>query len=134
MSEIAFVFKIEENMAGFCTRVGDCPNVELSTKGGNLFWEKGYLSPRKIQVSTSFNLQDITVSTARPFCGKKGKMYSPKETVERARSRLGEENYSLLSNNCEHFAIWCKTGVSRSYQVRRAAELLGSGRREVRYP
>lgn len=44
-------------------------------------------------------------------------LYSPEETVARARSRLGETNYNLLTNNCEHFAIWCKTGVSESMQI-----------------
>jgi hypothetical protein len=32
-------------------------------------------------------------------------------------SRLGEQNYNLLFNNCEHFAHWCKTGRHRSEQV-----------------
>lgn len=44
-------------------------------------------------------------------------VFSPEETVRRAESRLGEVEYNLLSNNCEHFAIWCKTGLSISYQV-----------------
>lgn len=44
-------------------------------------------------------------------------LYSPEETLARARSRLGEDKYSLALNNCEHFAIWCKTGLSRSFQV-----------------
>ena len=44
-------------------------------------------------------------------------LYSHKETVERALSRLGETDYSLFSNNCEHFAIWCRTGLSMSKQV-----------------
>ena len=44
-------------------------------------------------------------------------LYSPEETIERAKSRLGEEKYMLPFNNCEHFAIWCKTGVHESYQV-----------------
>ena len=47
------------------------------------------------------------------------KLYSPEETVERAKSRLGEDKYNLALNNCEHFAIWCKTGISESYQVKR---------------
>lgn len=42
---------------------------------------------------------------------------SPEETVQRAESRLGERKYNLATNNCEHFAIWCKTGVSESSQV-----------------
>lgn len=38
-------------------------------------------------------------------------------TVRRAMGRLGEQNYNLLFNNCEHFAYWCKTGRHRSNQV-----------------
>lgn len=44
-------------------------------------------------------------------------LYSPSETIARAKSRLGEDEYSLITNNCEHFAIWCKTGVHESHQV-----------------
>jgi len=43
--------------------------------------------------------------------------YSPEEIVRRARSRLGESDYRLLTNNCEHFCNWCVSGVSRSAQV-----------------
>jgi len=39
------------------------------------------------------------------------------ETVRRARSRLGENSYRLLTNNCEHFCAWCVFGESRSEQV-----------------
>jgi hypothetical protein len=41
----------------------------------------------------------------------------PAETVRRARSRLGEKNYRLLTNNCEHFCEWALHGVARSFQV-----------------
>ena len=44
-------------------------------------------------------------------------LYTPEETVARAKSRLGEKSYNFFTNNCEHFAIWCKTGVSESLQV-----------------
>jgi len=39
------------------------------------------------------------------------------EAVRRARSRLGENRYRLLTNNCEHFCAWCLFGESRSEQV-----------------
>lgn len=29
--------------------------------------------------------------------------YLPEEIVRRARSRIGENDYRLLTNNCEHF-------------------------------
>ena len=37
--------------------------------------------------------------------------------VRRGRSRIGAEGYSLPVNNCEHFAVWCRTGESESSQV-----------------
>ena len=43
--------------------------------------------------------------------------YSGDVVVERGRSRLGEVRYNLFDNNCEHFALWCKTGVGESEQV-----------------
>lgn len=52
------------------------------------------------------------------------KLYSPEETIERAKSRLGEDSYGILSNNCEHFALWCKTGVSESHQIVNLLNLL----------
>jgi hypothetical protein len=39
------------------------------------------------------------------------------EIIRRARSRVGEDSYRLLSNNCEHFCEWCLHGENRSYQV-----------------
>ncbi|MBN3776394.1 efflux transporter outer membrane subunit [Burkholderia sp. Ac-20345] len=45
--------------------------------------------------------------------------YTGMTVVERARSRLGEDRYQLLTNNCEHFCTWCVRGVGRSEQVRR---------------
>jgi len=39
------------------------------------------------------------------------------QTLRRAMGRLGEQTYTLLFNNCEHFAHWCKTGRHRSAQV-----------------
>lgn len=44
--------------------------------------------------------------------------YLPEIVVERAASRLGEQKYNLLFNNCEHFATWSKTGQSDSPQIR----------------
>ena len=48
--------------------------------------------------------------------------FEPKAIIERARSRLGEHRYRLLSNNCEHFVEWCLYDEQRSFQVTRALE------------
>jgi HRAS-like suppressor 3 len=43
--------------------------------------------------------------------------YEGFEVVHRAASRLGERNYRLLTNNCEHLCLWCVAGQARSDQV-----------------
>ncbi|KAI8497859.1 hypothetical protein Bbelb_245110 [Branchiostoma belcheri] len=55
---------------------------------------------------------------------RKGRVYridystytSPYETVQRAENKLGEGKFSPFTNNCEHFATWCKTGIYESLQ------------------
>jgi hypothetical protein len=48
--------------------------------------------------------------------------FSVEEILHRARSRIGENRYRLMSNNCEHFVEWCLYDVHRSFQVERALE------------
>jgi hypothetical protein len=43
--------------------------------------------------------------------------FVPDVVIERAESRLGERQYNLLTNNCEHFASWCKTGKNQCVQL-----------------
>lgn len=54
-------------------------------------------------------------------------LYSPEETVERAKQKVGETAYNLVTNNCENFAIWCKTGISNSRQVEDFKKLMLTG-------
>ena len=43
--------------------------------------------------------------------------FEGREVARRARSRIGEDNYRILTNNCEHFCEWCLRGQPRSYQI-----------------
>ena len=43
--------------------------------------------------------------------------FSHREIIERAKSRLGNNNYSLIFNNCEHYISWCLHDANRSNQV-----------------
>lgn len=50
------------------------------------------------------------------------RLYSNDKVVERAKFTLrgwnyANRNYNLLTNNCEHFATWCKCGILVSAQV-----------------
>ncbi len=55
----------------------------------------------------------------------------PDVVIERAKSRLDEKEYDLVFNNCEHFAVWCKSGKASSEQVKdvmtSAGGAVGSG-------
>eukprot|EP00667_Euglena_gracilis_P016336 EG_transcript_17074 len=45
--------------------------------------------------------------------------------VQRALEKLESQDwppYSIVTNNCEHFAVWCKTGERYSCQVARVSE------------
>ncbi|PNH93679.1 lecithin retinol acyltransferase family protein [Vibrio diazotrophicus] len=44
-------------------------------------------------------------------------VYYADERVERAYSKLGEDSYNLIFNNCEHFVNWCFNGFKTSSQV-----------------
>lgn len=55
-----------------------------------------------------------------------GFSYISDAVVERAESRIGEKEYNLIANNCEHFANWCKTGMSHSQQVKNYSPTVGN--------
>ncbi|MAS28781.1 MAG: NC domain protein [Synechococcus sp. NAT40] len=77
-----------------------------------------YLEGREILRS----LQD-DFSSGQPVTVVEHSQCSPQGvTLRRAMSRIGEQNYNLLFNNCEHFATWCKTGRHRSDQVNSVLE------------
>lgn len=44
-------------------------------------------------------------------------IYTPREAISRARSRLGEKDYNLVTNNCECFINWAYTDRDVSGQV-----------------
>ena len=43
--------------------------------------------------------------------------YAAHEIALRALSCIGEQDYHLLWNNCEHFVSWCRSGHRQSQQV-----------------
>jgi len=55
--------------------------------------------------------------------------FDPAEVIRRARARVGEDRYRLLTNNCEHFCEWCLHGEHRSYQIEKVL-LLRFARRQ----
>ena len=62
---------------------------------------------------------------------KHDKCFDPETVVSRAKSKLGEGKYHPLTNNCEHFALWCKTGISFSEQARSVMDAVKTGVNDV---
>ncbi|BAZ00181.1 hypothetical protein NIES37_41690 [Tolypothrix tenuis PCC 7101] len=56
---------------------------------------------------------------------KKGSCYYNNLVLDRAINKLGEPDYNLFGNNCEHFAHWCKTGTKRCGQLHNFIEEAG---------
>ncbi len=48
--------------------------------------------------------------------------FDSKEILRRAKSRLGENAYSIFLNNCEHFCNWCILDKSESHQINELAK------------
>ncbi|MEM6519057.1 MAG: lecithin retinol acyltransferase family protein [Cyanobacteria bacterium P01_C01_bin.70] len=61
--------------------------------------------------------QELFARGGRIFIKPRSPAFLPDIVVQRAESRLGEQQYDLLTNNCEHFANWCKTGRSDCEQL-----------------
>lgn len=67
----------------------------------------------------------VKISPLEDFVGNHGykvreyktRTYSREDSVDRARTRIGEDLYHPFLNNCEHFVTWCITGKTRSTQV-----------------
>ncbi|CAN2046823.1 hypothetical protein GMMP1_360017 [Candidatus Magnetomoraceae bacterium gMMP-1] len=55
------------------------------------------------------------------------RIFSRDKAVQRAESRIGENNYSVWNNNCEQFVDWCITGRNYSEQLGEINKFLDSG-------
>lgn len=58
---------------------------------------------------------EVRIDMISDLCGSfeivnSPRKYDREEVVSRAISRLGETDYNVLFNNCEQFAIWCRSG------------------------
>ena len=99
-----------------------------------LVFPEKYDKPVKMRVETKGMVGlpfDIAGDIAHAVKSLQYHLYTPEETVERAYSRLGETKYNLVTNNCEHFAVWCKTGISESHQVNSILKMAKGASRSV---
>lgn len=87
--------------------IGDGCVVHYS--GSHSFHKKGVIELTSLDSFASGKPLYVVSSAMRRF--------TRDELRERALSRLGETNYHLIFNNCEHFANWAIYGEHQSEQV-----------------
>uniref|UniRef100_A0A6C0IXI2 LRAT domain-containing protein n=1 Tax=viral metagenome TaxID=1070528 RepID=A0A6C0IXI2_9ZZZZ len=80
--------------------------AEIKKTSINKFIGKSDIKTLRILYYEKYNLNTIYSN----------KSFEPYTVVARAYSRLGEKSYNILNNNCEHFANYCKVGISKSIQ------------------
>lgn len=81
--------------------------------------------------SESFTKGSIQITSLEEFEQGEGStvkshlasFYDADERVARAFSKLGEDSYNLIFNNCEHFVNWCFNGFKNSSQVNNATTI-----------
>lgn len=101
-----------------------------------LIFPENYGRPGKVSVNPpiqsaiagSFSGISIAIELYTVLSSKDYHLYPPAETIRRAKSKLGETKYNLLFNNCEHYAIWCKTGLHKSHQVESLLSFISANR------
>lgn len=71
-------------------------------------WRRG--SVEEVSLESFASGRDVCVRYERQCFGRSA-------VVARARSRLGEDRYHVLTNNCEHFCSWVLRNESRSAQI-----------------
>lgn len=98
----------------------------LYVGGGSVIHYSGFangMSSGVIEVTTidAFRNDDPFYIESHLF-----RLYDGDESVDRAYSRLGEDWYNVLLNNCEHFVTWCINGVHSSSQVNMTVEMIAA--------
>ena len=92
---------------------------------GKVVHYQGYSRSGRKSSVTLVSLEGFSRGRPVSVCADGRAVYSGLEIVDRAMSRLGEDSYDILSNNCEHFCLWCLAGSAQSRQI----EALTSGER-----
>ncbi|XP_066299033.1 uncharacterized protein [Branchiostoma lanceolatum] len=111
-----------EDVAFQCTE-GDL--LQFPREGGFSHWAvyvgRGWvihlLDDGKVQKDRFWDVVGDSLAKINNYLDGEMNVLPREEIVKRARSKLGEMEYNLVSYNCEHFATWCRNGVARSQQV-----------------
>lgn len=83
-----------------------------SGKGNVIHFTDGIIQETNLRFFTKNQIID-----AMGFSDDAIRGISLAQSLGRAKSKVGQTGYDLIDNNCEHFAIWCRTGKAISTQA-----------------
>ena len=84
---------------------------------GRVIHYSGFKRLFRLNVIEEISLEEFTKGRCLQVRTHAAPQFPGAASVKRARSRLGEQRYSLIRNNCEHLVEWSLSGRSRSSQV-----------------
>uniref|UniRef100_A0AC35TVC5 LRAT domain-containing protein n=1 Tax=Rhabditophanes sp. KR3021 TaxID=114890 RepID=A0AC35TVC5_9BILA len=86
---------------------------------------------KKLEINVYFvTIDDLAKACEGDYCRKNNKydrefpIFPDDAIARRVISRIGESDYDLFSNNCEHFANWARYNKHTSRQVMRLRNIL----------
>lgn len=91
--------------------------IEIENKQVIHFVGTSYLTRKKSEIEKT-TIKEFSRNGKIKIVNKYKKKFSNEEIVKRAKTKLNTNfgGYSIKTNNCEHFATWCATGVKQSNQ------------------
>ena len=98
--------------------IGD--DMVIHYSGFHKLGKKGIVSITSLEsfcsgeIATTYNAEKML----------KGDRFSTIDIIKRAKTRLNEDNYNIIFNNCEHFCNWCTHNDDYSQQTAGAIENL----------
>jgi hypothetical protein len=98
----------------------------LYVGGGRIIHYPGLVGGLRSRAVAEVSLEEFARGRAIAVRIGSQPRFTSVEAVRRARSRLGENRYDIIRNNCEHFCEWCLNGVSRSRQLESLPARLGA--------
>ncbi|AGW90945.1 MULTISPECIES: lecithin retinol acyltransferase family protein [Cupriavidus] len=116
--ELASIERIIEAGAHLISERDGYTHHGIYVGGGQVIHYGGFDHSAKRRPIEYIALRAFAAGKAIKIQAEPDAAYAGIEVVQRAKSRLGEDQYQFLTNNCEHFCTWCVTGVRRSEQVR----------------
>lgn len=93
------------------------PHTVIQYSGKDGFFDTGVIE----EVALSTFAKDRKIR----FVEHPTRLHSRTESVRRGWERIGETDYNLVFNNCEHFVMWCIEDEHTSAQVNRKVKEAG---------